>query len=125
VVLHGAAWDMEDEYMAEASLSWTSDLDGDIGTGRLLVTTDLSPGEHRISFTGIDGGGLMSTDEIQINVTPRDTFPSPDINDDGVVDGNDLSVLLGHWSGFGLGDLNLDGIVDGNDLSILLGSWTL
>ncbi len=47
-----------------------------------------------------------------------------DINDDGVVDGNDLGTLLAAWGpGTGSADLNNDGVVDGNDLGSLLAAW--
>lgn len=48
-----------------------------------------------------------------------------DINGDGVVDGADLTRLLGAWgtSASG-GDLDGDGDVDGADLAILLGAWS-
>jgi hypothetical protein len=46
-----------------------------------------------------------------------------DLNDDAVVDGADLAILLGSWGSDGSGDLNLDGVVDGADLGALLGAW--
>ena len=46
-----------------------------------------------------------------------------DINGDGVVDGADLTDLLGQWGEQGSGDLSGDGSVDGSDLTILLGCW--
>ncbi|MFO0784010.1 MAG: hypothetical protein U0636_10045 [Phycisphaerales bacterium] len=47
-----------------------------------------------------------------------------DLNDDLVVDGTDLGLLLGAWvTGDSVGDLNNDGAVDGSDLGVLLGSW--
>lgn len=48
-----------------------------------------------------------------------------DINLDGMVDGNDLGILLQWWGGVGYptGDLNLDGVIDGLDLGIMLGNW--
>lgn len=55
--------------------------------------------------------------------------PCPgDFNDDGVVDGADLAVLLGAWGacppkGSCEADLNADGEVNGADLAILLGNW--
>lgn len=47
-----------------------------------------------------------------------------DLNADGVVNGADLSILLGDWGGKGIADLNGDGIVNGADLSIMLGDWS-
>ena len=47
-----------------------------------------------------------------------------DVNEDGVVDGADLTILLGAWGTSNpAADLNGDGIVDGADLTILLGAW--
>ena len=51
--------------------------------------------------------------------------PCPaDINDDGLVDGNDLTTVLASWNQSGVpADINNDGIVDGGDLTIVLASW--
>lgn len=58
-------------------------------------------------------------------------FRSPcspaDFNCDGVVDGNDLVVLLGGWGQCRaapcIADINDDGVIDGTDLAIVLGAW--
>jgi len=49
-----------------------------------------------------------------------------DLNDDGVVDGDDLGTLLGQWGDCAecSADFNDDGVVDGNDLGALLGNWS-
>jgi len=49
-----------------------------------------------------------------------------DLNCDGVVDGNDLSAVLGQWGECAgcVADVNDDGIVDGNDLAVVLGAWS-
>ena len=50
-----------------------------------------------------------------------------DFNGNGVIDGGDLSVLLGYWGPCNsvdcAADLNYDGMINGVDLSILLGDW--
>ncbi len=48
-----------------------------------------------------------------------------DLNDDGVVNGADLAIMLGEWGKCAgcVGDLNGDNIVNGADLAILLGAW--
>jgi len=51
-----------------------------------------------------------------------------DLNGNGVVDGADVSVLIGFWGFSGVGiavpaDLNNDGIVDAADLTVLLANW--
>ena len=49
-----------------------------------------------------------------------------DINGDDIVNGVDLSLLLGAWnSDVAYADLNSDGIVNGTDLTMLLGAWGL
>lgn len=46
-----------------------------------------------------------------------------DLNNDGVVNGADLGLLLGNWGNSGTGDINGSGTVDGADLGVLLGNW--
>ncbi|MCH2145381.1 MAG: hypothetical protein MK082_09590 [Phycisphaerales bacterium] len=48
---------------------------------------------------------------------------SSDINGDGLVDGADLTLLLGNWGQPGATDLDKDGDTDGADLAQLLGDW--
>jgi hypothetical protein len=47
-----------------------------------------------------------------------------DLNDDDVVDGGDISLVLGYWgSAVEAFDLDGNGSVDGADLAIVLGDW--
>ncbi len=49
-----------------------------------------------------------------------------DINADGIVDGQDLAILLAFWGPSGLfpaADIDANGVVDGADLAILLSGW--
>ncbi|MBL9147551.1 MAG: hypothetical protein JNM94_02550 [Phycisphaerae bacterium] len=47
-----------------------------------------------------------------------------DANDDRIVDGSDLSELLGAWgTSDDVGDLDQDGTVNGSDLAAMLGAW--
>jgi hypothetical protein len=47
-----------------------------------------------------------------------------DLDNDGLVDGLDLTIMLGQWGELGgIADLNKDGFVDGGDLTQLLGRW--
>ncbi len=47
-----------------------------------------------------------------------------DLNGDGIVDGADLTILLGAWgTDDPVADLNEDGLVDGADLTLMLGAW--
>lgn len=52
-----------------------------------------------------------------------------DLNGDGIVNGADLTILLGCWGtvttpACAPADLNADGNVNGTDLTVLLGNWT-
>lgn len=46
-----------------------------------------------------------------------------DLDHDGVVDGEDLALLLDRWGDFGSADLDGNGLVDGGDLALLLARW--
>jgi hypothetical protein len=49
-----------------------------------------------------------------------------DLNDDGVVQGADLGLMLAAWGSVQAGvaaDINRDGAVDGNDLGLMLAGW--
>jgi hypothetical protein len=63
-------------------------------------------------------GGLGT---LSVTCTPTPSCPA-DITQDGLVDGNDLGILLGVW-GTAKGDLDGDGFTDGADLAIMLSSW--
>lgn len=80
------------------------------------------PAEHDDpGFNNLDPGDLI----------PGIAVPDPlclgDLNDDFVVDGQDLGLLLGLWGPADVfiqpSDLNGDGQVDGADLGMLLGYW--
>jgi hypothetical protein len=61
----------EDQYerpIAEQRLSWTSDLDGLLGTGELLVLDGLSRGTHAITLTATDRDGFVGHASVEIRV---------------------------------------------------------
>lgn len=67
--------------------------------------------------------GAAAAATLEIVVAPLPTNPC-DLTGDGVVDGADLTVLLGSWgTDDALADLDASGTVDGADLTILLGCW--
>jgi len=48
-----------------------------------------------------------------------------DLNNDGMVNGADISVILSNWGQTGvLGDLNNDGAINGADISVILSNFT-
>lgn len=129
VILRAAAWDLEDELLDGDSVMWESDLDGPLGFGRWLLLQDLSVGVHQLSVTALDADGNLSTDSVSVTISPR-PLTNPDLSGDGVVNAQDLGLLLGQWHdlanapGFDSADLDLNGVVDSSDLGKLLGAWT-
>lgn len=84
--------------------------------------------------TALDGSGLTvynlwvqhgkSAPVAMDSATIQLTASNPaDINGDGVVNGIDLTMLLGNWGGSGVGDVDGNGSVNGADLSAVLSSW--
>lgn len=76
-------------------------------------------GQYRVVVT--DSCGFVFSEPAMLTV-----LVPGDLNNDCLVNGADLGMLLGAW---GLcencpADLNDDGIVNGADLGMLLGAWT-
>ena len=101
-----------------------------------LVSDYVTPSNAvRVRFTAEDAnaGSVIEAaiDGLSIEVVSCDDAFSPgDINRDGLIDGQDLSIVLGFWGPCEdpsdcVADLTLDGVVDGQDLSIVLGFWSL
>jgi hypothetical protein len=62
-------------------------------------------------------------DDVEIwGVEPTPECPE-DINGDGVVNTEDLLILLGNWGNSGDGDVDNNGVVNTADLLLLLAAW--
>ena len=68
VTFTGTASDPEDGDLS-SSLSWTSSIDGNIGSGGSFATTALSVGSHTITASVTDSDALSGSDVISITVT--------------------------------------------------------
>jgi len=80
---------------------------------------------YSVFATGLVGGMPALGATIFIDAQGPSPAGPADLNGDGVVDSNDLGLLLRDWgSTDSAADLNGDGVVDGADLGILLSSWT-
>jgi hypothetical protein len=80
VAFSGTGSDPEDGALTGASLVWSTDLDGQIGTGVGFSTTALSIGVHTITLTATDSNGATGTDQITVTVTnnpPTATITNP------------------------------------------------
>lgn len=78
----------------------------------------------------IVGQAIRSTDGGQspfvLDLRPSTPPCTADLNDDGSVDGLDLTSLLAEWGPCGLScsaDFNSDGSIDGLDLTVILSGW--
>jgi len=112
------------------------DNDGLHGMQTRSGTRPLAAGKHRLRVEFFENGGgaglymLWSGPGVSTEVVPswalsRDYDWAPaDLNQDGVVNGADLGVLLAAWGQSGSpADLDQDGVVGGSDLGALLASW--
>jgi hypothetical protein len=92
------------------------------GTGCRRVT-DVEAAMFALPWAG-PGSTCDDADGDGVADICHEDSPSPDFNNDGVVDGTDLGVLLAEWGvGQSRADLNLDDAVDGTDLGMLLAAW--
>ena len=106
------------------NLLWASKLDN--VTSDFPLTTELTAGQTYFLLIGqysATSGVVSGT--LEITGPPQPNCPA-DLNDDLVVDGIDLGILLGAWGPCPAPcppDFNDDGVVDGIDLGQLLGAW--
>ena len=108
VTFSGTANDTEDGDLT-ASLSWTSSLDGAIGSGASFSTSALSAGTHAITASVTDLGGLSGSDMITVTVNEPNTAPTAAItapaNGSSFTEG-DLISFTGNASDTEDGDLS-------------------
>ncbi len=80
ITLAGGATDPEDGTLTGASLVWSSNLDGQIGTGANVTWNDASEGVHIITLTATDSEGGSDTATITItagNAEPTARITTP------------------------------------------------
>ena len=112
-------------FTLESDIIAATDDTFDIHTGRLDgdYHDDILVLSRSSSFSGSSGLSVVwSMTSTGIN----DEVCLGDVNNDGQVDGVDLTLLLGQWNSSGKdlpGDLDEDGFIDGTDLTLLLGAW--
>lgn len=78
ISFQGAGTDAEDDDLTGTSLTWTSSINGTIGTGSPLSVSTLSAGTHTITLTATDSHSAMDTDTITITVN-QNTAPTATI----------------------------------------------
>jgi parallel beta-helix repeat protein len=75
----GSATDAEDGDLT-ASIAWSSDLDGGLGTGGSVSTSTLSVGTHNITAAVTDSGSLPGSDQITVTVNAVNNAPNVTIS---------------------------------------------
>ena len=68
VIFRGYATDMEDVVLEDSAYRWTSDVDGELGSGPTLWGLPLSVGAHRITLTVTDRGGNAVSESVAITI---------------------------------------------------------
>ncbi|MGA1793604.1 MAG: hypothetical protein ACMUHM_06605 [Thermoplasmatota archaeon] len=69
--------DMSLDIGEELSISWVSNIDGEIGTDLVLSRNDLSVGSHTVEVTVTDGEGLTSSESITVIIAEVKDIPEP------------------------------------------------
>jgi parallel beta-helix repeat protein len=82
IVFEGVGDDIEDGTLPESSLSWASNRDGLLGTGRSISVDNLSSGQHSITLTAVDSNGNTGVANITINVSSIIDSDGDGIGDD-------------------------------------------
>jgi hypothetical protein len=67
LVLLGAGFDERGRSLADDTLVWSSDVDGELGTGPVLEVS-LSPGPHQITLRSRDDQGRVGSTSIEVDV---------------------------------------------------------
>ena len=115
-------------YGAPAAGTWRIDFTDhspiDAGSvNAVCVDLETSPDCNANGIPDVDdiaGGGSEDSDGDGL---PDECQRQADFDDDGVVNVNDVLILIGQFGGPGSADLDGDGVVDSDDLLWVLASW--
>lgn len=109
--LEALAFDLEDRTIPPESITWTSSMDGELGTGTELEVDDLSAGDHEITVTASDSYDALTA--ARFTITVDSSLPAPAVPEEltqtvaslfaRYADGEDLAAVEsasagGEWS---------------------------
>ncbi|HJP89572.1 MAG TPA: hypothetical protein VJ850_11110 [Candidatus Limnocylindrales bacterium] len=69
VALEARTFDWEDGRLGDGHVTWSSDRDGQLGTGQWILAEHLSVGTHVITATSTDADGMAANATVRITVT--------------------------------------------------------
>jgi len=119
----GVTW-LPVETIASSTAGWErrlvriADVTAPTSTMRLRVTAS-DTGVGSIVEAGFDGASVLQFECAAL--------PAGDLNNDGAINGSDISFVLNAFGAAGQGlaeDLNGDGVVNGADITVILSNWT-
>jgi hypothetical protein len=120
VELLAHAHDPEDGALGGEAVTWSSDRDGDLGSGRIVSTRDLSVGAHAIEARAVDAGGNVATAMITLTVVDGGPSRYGEPVDDRAMEwlaSGDASVFAGDggssWPPLALGGIALVAVAGG------------
>jgi hypothetical protein len=124
VTFQGSGSDPIDGALPGSSLSWTSSVDGVLGTGETLTTSSLTEGAHVITLMATNGRGGTAVDSISLTVAPNAvplvTIEGP--HDDADFDEGDVVAFSGSAQDEEDGSLTGAALVWSSDRDGILGS---
>ena len=68
VLLTADAFDLQDEWLPDSRIKWTSSLSGALGYGAELIARNLAPGSHTITATATNSGGLTASASVAVQI---------------------------------------------------------
>lgn len=106
VTLEGSASDPTEGSLSGASLEWSSDRDGTLGTGGTVTTSSLSGGPHTITLTATDSDGNTGSASVRILVeSPGFDVRLRFVDDFSESEQATIEAAVGPWEAAITGDL--------------------
>jgi len=87
ILLSAKAYDLEDGVIPNGNMHWTSDLDGNLGSGSTLSVL-LSEGTHNLTLYAMDAAGNGSVAQVTLEIKPSSNIDDGD--GDVAVDGESV-----------------------------------